>query len=161
MVRGFRVDVCRCLRVIPAAVLLAGTLGPLAGWAQESQPPRVGLTLEDAVHLALERNADLAGARRGVEMARARISEARSGAFPGLDFSLTYNRSWIQQSSTFTISGEDEEGQPFEQTQTVTFGQPNLSNSCCHTIVIRWYYKNLSLNFSTINKSSDSGTIFT
>ena len=108
---------------VKIAVLLALlAAGPVPqGWAGEA----VTLTLEDAVRLARTNNPDLINAQQEQEAASARIAEARSGAYPGLNLNVGYTRNWIQQSSVITVEGEDDEGNPVENTQTLTFGHPN------------------------------------
>ena len=50
------------------------------------------LSLEDAVHASLTRNASLRAARAGSEEAAARASEARAGFFPRLSVAESWQR---------------------------------------------------------------------
>ena len=68
-------------------ILLAlATLAPLGAAAQEP------LTLDQAVHAALTQNASLRGARASRDEAAAHIGEARSGFFPRLTFTESWQR---------------------------------------------------------------------
>lgn len=101
----------------PGATPLMGTMSRDTG--------RVVLTFESSIRLAMERNPDLVTAYREKEKASAQVAEARSGALPSVGLQAGYTRSWFQQSTVLTVSGEDEEGNPVEETQTITLGQPN------------------------------------
>ena len=103
------------------ALLAAGQALP--GWAEKTATTT--LTMEESVRLALSQNPDLISTRQEREAALARIAEAKSGAYPGLNLNLGYTRNWIQQSSVLAIEGEDDAGNPVQEVRTLTFGQPN------------------------------------
>jgi TolC family type I secretion outer membrane protein len=60
---------------------------PAAGWAQES------LAVRDAVRLALSRNKSIEATTAGLKAAQARVTQARSGLLPKLNYTETYARS--------------------------------------------------------------------
>jgi outer membrane protein TolC len=73
-------------RLFQGMAIAGLTLAPLPSAAQEP------LTLERAVQAALAKSAPLRAARAGVEEAAAKSAEARSGFFPRLSFSESWQR---------------------------------------------------------------------
>ena len=100
-------------------------LGLALAIAPGQADPLLSLTMGQSVDLALQHNHDMRTSEEDIAAAEARIREARSAAFPGLDLSAAYNHTWIQPEAVITISGEDADGNTVKQTQTVAFGQPN------------------------------------
>jgi len=96
----------------------------IAAGTGRADPP-LGLDLGQSVELALQHNHEVRTSEEEVAASEARIREARAAAFPDLDVSAAYNHTWIQSEAIITVSGEDADGNPVEQTQRVTFGQPN------------------------------------
>ena len=74
-----------------AASMLGALLISTAAWAQAEKPAALELTLEDAVHRAVEHNPDLAIVRLGTEVEAARVGESQ-GAYAPV-FSTTLGRS--------------------------------------------------------------------
>lgn len=73
-------------RFLQGIAIVGLTLAPLPSAAQES------LTVERAVQMALAQNASLRAARAGSEEAAARSAEARSGLFPRVSFTESWQR---------------------------------------------------------------------
>ena len=71
--------------------LLAVLAFSSAAFAQTTPPRR--LTIDDAVHIALEKNSELQSARLDVDRADARVQEAIGYALPSVDLSGRYTRS--------------------------------------------------------------------
>jgi outer membrane protein len=63
------------------------SLVPIGLWAQDP------LTLQDAVRLALRENKSVAGARAGAQASAARVTQARGGMLPKVDYSESFARS--------------------------------------------------------------------
>jgi len=74
------------------AVLLAASLSGQPEAAEVSQQAG-GLTLDQAVNLALQNNPMLKATEAGIDVASAQLSEAKSGRYPMLSFSETYTNS--------------------------------------------------------------------
>jgi outer membrane protein TolC len=74
------------------AVLLATGLTGQPEAAEGSQQAG-GLTLDQAVNLALQNNPMLKATEAGIDVASAQLSEAKSGRYPMLSFSETYTNS--------------------------------------------------------------------
>ena len=87
-------------RVSKAVALLVGitwltVAARPAGWAQESQPsaaPTPSLTLRQAIDQALGKNPDAAMAQADLKMARAGVTQARTGLLPRLNFTEDISR---------------------------------------------------------------------
>ena len=60
--------------------------------ATAQQPSPTALSLPKAIETALKENAKISAARSRVEAAQERIVQARSGLFPQVEFSESYNR---------------------------------------------------------------------
>ncbi len=72
-------------------VLLVMSVPALVDAAQEQQSP-AGLSLSEAVQTAVRENATMSAARSRVKASEERITQARSGLFPQVYFSESYNR---------------------------------------------------------------------
>jgi TolC family type I secretion outer membrane protein len=71
-------------------LLVFGIVSPgLAGEETSNPSP---LTLEDAIRTALEKNPRISAARFQLDASAARITQARSGLYPRIDFSESYSR---------------------------------------------------------------------
>ncbi len=77
------------MSILPAARALALAAALLLPLAARSQSP---LTLEGAVHAALENNPQFKAAAAEADAARARADQARSARLPRLDFSQSFTR---------------------------------------------------------------------
>src|SRR5215216_387032 len=74
-------------------VLLSACFGPPKILAQVNSIPSDGLTLVDAVEIALRRNPLTRATSAGRELADAELSEARSGRLPSLVSAGSFTRS--------------------------------------------------------------------
>lgn len=91
-----------------AVCCLAGAAGaqahqrsPMPTTQPGSTPPARRLTLEEAVEIALQNSKALRVAAEGVNRARGRVNEARSGFLPSLSAQATFTR--LDEGSSFTI----------------------------------------------------------
>jgi outer membrane protein TolC len=76
------------MRRLTLILLAAALAAPAGAFAQEASPT---LTLDDAIHLALQRNKTLKVSSYGPGIARANLLVARGAFDPNLVFSRTYN----------------------------------------------------------------------
>lgn len=94
---------------------------PLAGWAQDP------MSLKDAVRLALEKNKSVEASGAAVKAADTRISAARSGALPKVNYSESWARS---DNPVFVFSSLLTQHQFGEQNfQIGPLNQPNFLNN--------------------------------
>lgn len=82
-------------RMISTTVLFLSillTLGHLPAFAGEKSGPAYDLTLSEAIATSLAKNPQIAASRSGVNAAAAKITEARSGFFPRVNLSESFQR---------------------------------------------------------------------
>jgi len=73
---------------------------------EKKRPERVALTLEKSIELALENNRDILIAKEGKNRASQQIREARSGAFPQLNYAANYTRTLVKPAFYVSVNGE-------------------------------------------------------
>jgi outer membrane protein TolC len=80
-------------RALWGGILLTVALPTVLGAAQAPPPPSPGLTLAEAVRVALEKNPTVQAADAYAESVRQSIAEARASRLPRVDFSEGFSRS--------------------------------------------------------------------
>jgi len=109
-----------------------GAMAPPPARAQ-SAPPAPGdtalvLSMEQALHTALERNRDLREARFALEEADGTVSEARGRMYPRVDLNASYTRNLTPPASFMPARFFDPDAGPDELTR-VSFGGDNVWSS--------------------------------
>jgi outer membrane protein TolC len=108
------------MRYVTMLSLLAGLAGPAAAQAPTDT---TRLTLDEAVHRALEQGVDMRLARAAVQTANGQVREAFSPALPQVTTSLTYTRQFA------SIYSGLEPGTGFDTLfKNTPFGAPNAWN---------------------------------
>src|SRR5688572_8596823 len=124
MSRSFRFP----LLAMAGMILLGASAVPSAAQLQAPTVPVGPLTLEQVLELAESRSESIALAEAGVRRANGERTRARSGAYPQLSASASYDRSLASEfEGVFdnqTLSGSDEPGEDsgFED---LPFGRAN------------------------------------
>lgn len=122
-------------------VLLATCFLPLTTFSQINATPGDGLTLIDAVEIALRRNPLTRATSAGRELARAELSEAESRRLPALTATGSFTRS---NNPVFVFGSLLEQGQ---------FGAENFAiNSLNHPDAINNFRSSLTLRFPVFDQ---------
>jgi len=117
--------------------------------AQNEQ--RIILELEQAINLALEKNAELKVAQMEVDKSRQKLWEARSGLFPKLDASGQYQR-YIELPVIFLPPGS-----PFGPTLKIGADNSFIASASLSVPIFAWgLYKGIGLASDGLNISQEN-----
>ena len=117
--------------------------------AQNEQ--RIILELEQAINLALEKNAELKVAQMEVDKSRQKLWEARSGLFPKLDVSGQYQR-YIELPVIFLPPGS-----PFGPTLKIGADNSFIASASLSVPIFAWgLYKGIGLASDGLNISQEN-----
>ena len=85
--------------------------GLLAWWglADAQSGERVKLTLEEGIHLALEKDETLLIAQTDLQKSRQQLRRVRADIFPQFSASMSYGRNWLLPTSIFGAAGRQQE----------------------------------------------------
>lgn len=140
----------RALALGLSAVLLSGLIGPLRALGQVNSISSEGLTLIDAVEIALRRNPLTRAASAGRQLADAELSEAHSRRLPSLITAGSFTRS---NNPVFVFGSLLEQGR---------FGPTNFAiDSLNHPDAINNFRSSLTLRFPVFDQRETQTRIAT